>query len=1086
MDSLIEIPPEEDPENMPSATEELLQIMEDFADIIDKFMFEIVTFLAVVDSAMGLIKDVLGLFGFEGWKMAFFPTFSFIVTTGVFLFGAQKRKGKRDADVPEGLGEAFAAFENVMEVVEDVAEGLEDIDKEGGGDGGELGDVLGDVVGSSVGLSAGSVAGQIQGTVQGNEEDANISNTSADTNQNIARKVIAVAVLAAGIMAKLKKKRGGGQGAEDNPTRESVDGGEGSYGDDGKQKAGTGMETPQGSSQQNEWQFEKTPAITGASSSNVDNHKPPAPTTCSYNESVIIDLSLANRGEGFAGDTSLQNAAKSSVISAERQLRWNYRQLARGVEQGASEIKHGIGGASLSETSIHTEEGLRGTTHPDEDIQNSEKQLQANPLEMASGVIKSTTDLAGSAVQNVDQQARKGVDETRKKSGSILHIAIRLVRLVVRVVNKKKGESSAGSAKSEESTEKGASTDIKGSTVSLESDSVYFDCISTSPKQTQRFEGTFASCKSLASTGTQTDRENSQPRYRSEPRLLYQDSIGMFVNEQRSAWDDLRRSVLSMPDIALKEMRDAADGEMRLRGKSNEQLKVVAETMALRPAWLGSRDEVAGRLSKEVPRNNETLLHVASPYSRFDESGPRHNECTRIPSSPHLDAPVILHRSKDSKEPNQESGPQVSLQKRETTENPLRDSFLHAERTIAGVEYNAKHKLTSSRGVPSGRDRVKSPTGRNARTIGSTERDKVQHFTDHWSNGSERPGLDTGTIVKVGNFAQGFRHPSIGPEVRGGRSATDNWTNNDQDEESFDRGIRDRNNSSRERSIRSSSSYEGLEEYEDRSERDQYYGAKSANGRDLSSSQRTVDYKHRNLWRLPSYEQTEEDFPIEADPYKNGDWRSERSAGNNRHAPKTNRRKHSGNVSPSKSRHQSRLTPFEGDRYHDGAANFSQTCGTNSPVPQSGSSESVESLHSQRRSNMSLSSVRFADEEPSAGRVSRSSSRQEKNVKKYTSQPSMKQSGPRVSRRKMAGNERWNSAVCLTGHQKPKMTVSSRQPYVSDDYISDEIGSPRFRPGNRKRVDRGPSFNRLSRGPSTISRTRSANYLGDDESDHRA
>ena len=47
MDSLIDIPPEENPENMPSATEELLQIMEDFADYIDKFMFEIVTLLAV-------------------------------------------------------------------------------------------------------------------------------------------------------------------------------------------------------------------------------------------------------------------------------------------------------------------------------------------------------------------------------------------------------------------------------------------------------------------------------------------------------------------------------------------------------------------------------------------------------------------------------------------------------------------------------------------------------------------------------------------------------------------------------------------------------------------------------------------------------------------------------------------------------------------------------------------------------------------------------------------------------------------------------------------------------------------------------
>ena len=1077
MDSLIEIPPEEDPANMPSATEELLQIMEDFADIIDKFMFEIVTFLAVVDSSMGLIKDVLGLFGFEGWKMAFFPTFSFIVTTGVFLFGAQKRKGKRDSDVPEGLAQAFDAFEDVMEVVEDVAEGLEDIDKEGGGDDGELGDVLGDVVGSSVGLSTGSVAGQIEGTVQGNGEDANISNTPADTNQNIARKVIAVAVLAAGIMAKLKKKRGGGQEADDTPTKECVEGGEGSFGDDGKQRAGIGMETPQGSSQQNEWQFEKTPAMTGASSSNVDSHKLPAPTTCSYNESVIIDLSLANRREGFA-DTNFQNTAKGSVISAERQLRWNYRQLARGVEQGASEIKHGIRGASLSETNIHTEEGLRGTTHPDEDT-NSEKQLHTNPLEMASGLVKNTSDLAGSAVQNVDQQARKGVDETRKKSGSILHIAIRLVRLIVRVVNKNKGGSSAEGAKSEESTEKGGSTDIKGSTVSLESDSVYFDCVSTTPKQTQRFEATYASCKSLASTGTQTDRENTQSRYRSEPGLSYQDSIGMFVNQQRSPWDDLRRSVLNMPDSALKEMRDTAEDEMRLRGKSNEQLKMVAETMALRPAWLGSRDEVVGRLSKEVRRNNETLLHVSSPYSRLDESGPRHDEYTRIPSGTHLDASVILHRAKDPKEPNQESDPLVSLQERVTNQNPLRDSFLHAERMIAGVEYNAKHKLLSSRGLPSA-DRVKSPTARNARIIGNTERDEGQHFPDDWSNGGKRPDLDTETIAKVRNSDQGIRHRNIGPEVRRVCSTTDNWTNNDQEEERFAKA--ESSDRSRERNIRSSSTYEGLEEYEDRSERDQYYGVKSANGSDLSSSQRVVDYKHRNLRYLPSYEQTEEDFVIEADPYQDEDRRSERSASNNKHAPKTNRGKHSGNVSPLKSRYSSRKSRLD----HDDASYFSQPYGSHSPVPPSESSESVESLHSQRRSNMSLSSVRFADEEPSRGRVSRNSSKKEKNMKKFTSQPSMKQSEPRVPRRKMAGNERWNSAVCLTGHQKAKMSLSSQQPYVNDDYISDEIGSPRIRPGNRRRVDRGPSFNRLSRGPSTISRTRSAKYLGDDESDERA
>ena len=97
---------------------------------------------------------------------------------------------------------------------------------------------------------------------------------------------------------------------------------------------------------------------------------------------------------------------------------------------------------------------------------------------MASGMVKNTTDLTGSAARNVDQQARKGLEETRKKSSSILHIAIRLVRLVVRVVNKKKGDSSTGSDKGEgENTNKIASNDVKGSIVSLESDSVYFDCV---------------------------------------------------------------------------------------------------------------------------------------------------------------------------------------------------------------------------------------------------------------------------------------------------------------------------------------------------------------------------------------------------------------------------------------------------------------------------------------------------------------------------------------------------------------------------------------------------------------------------------
>ena len=122
MEDVLEEPPAD---QQLTVTEELLQIIEDFADYIDKFMFEIVTFLAVVDSSMGLVKDLLGLFGFEGWKMAFFPSFSFVVTFSVFLFGAKKRKGKRDED-EGGLGQALNILEDVVDAVEDVAEGVEE------------------------------------------------------------------------------------------------------------------------------------------------------------------------------------------------------------------------------------------------------------------------------------------------------------------------------------------------------------------------------------------------------------------------------------------------------------------------------------------------------------------------------------------------------------------------------------------------------------------------------------------------------------------------------------------------------------------------------------------------------------------------------------------------------------------------------------------------------------------------------------------------------------------------------------------------------------------------------------------------
>lgn len=1038
MDDLV---PPEDPENMPSATEELLQIMEDFADVIDKFMFEIVTFLAVVDSAMGLIKDVLGLFGFEGWKMAFFPTFSFIVTTGVFLFGAKKRKGKRDSDVPEGLADAFEAIEDVMEVVEDVAEGLEDMDAEGGAGDADLGDVLGDVVGSNVNLPIGET-GELQGTGDGErQEDVNFSTAPADSNQNITRKVIAVTVLAAGIIARLKKKKNEGQQEEIQST-EAASGGEGTSKDVEKQDSVIGLETPLGIAQQNEWQSGKTPALAGVSTLPVDNRKPLASTTCGGNESVIIDLNVADRGKKFV-DSDWQNAAKSSVISAERQLRWNSRQLARGVEKGASEIKHGIERAPLQETRISIEDSSPDISPLDEDKQTSEYQLNKNPIDMASGVVKNSSNLAGSAAETVDQTTRRGVEETRKKSGSMLHIAIRLVRLVVRVVSKKKGGSSSASQKSENSIEKVSSTDVKGSTESVDSDSVYFDCVSYQPprntlKQPQSFMPMYTQYKYLITTSTQTDRDNTQPLYRSEPQYLNQDSAGVFAQMPRnSPLDTLRRSVLSMPDTALMEMRDAAIEEIRYRGKPSANVKMATDTLALKPAWLGSRDEMAGRLTKEARRDG----------------------------SPHLDASVTVHRARDAEAPNG-AGAQVSLHEPEKgLSGP--DGFLGDEQPNVDGESHARAERFG-RSPPSVWDRGKDPRERNVGRCGAPV------SLHEWDGGHSVPdpvlgqNLDGETYGKPGNS---------------GHSAPHVWGRH---------GGRD----TRARSRRSSSSYEGLEDdHGERGQRNPNVKANSLKRPDLNDYQSSISYRPRNLQRLVSYEDPEEDSVFEEEGHhQDGDWSSERSSSKTRLAPNSNRGKYTKNLPPTKFRHSSRLTSFEEDDVED--PYFPQRNAARSSIPLaayqiSESSGSVESSRTQRRSNISLSSVRFADEEPNEGdrhdRGSRNNSNRQKSGDDYLSQQSLKHDGQRDSRRKIASNTRWNSAICLTGHQKAKMSVSSRGAHTNDNYyIDDETGSLSYRQGSRTRVNRGPSFNRINRGPSTISRTQSASYLGDDESDVRA
>lgn len=1022
MDDLV--PTEENPENMPSATEELLQIMEDFADVIDKFMFEIVTFLAVVDSAMGLIKDVLGLFGFAGWKMAFFPTFSFIVTTGVFLFGAKKRKGKRESDVPDGLADAFEALEDVMEVVEDVAEGLEEMDAEGGAADGELGDVIGDVVGSNINLPIGEMgglqeAGEINNSGEG-QGDTNTSVNPTENNQNMARKVIAVAVLAAGIIAKLKKKKNGDT-EETVPDTNTSTGGEGTSKDLENQEAGTRQKSLQGTSQQSEWLSGKKPAITGACIPLADDRNPLASTTCGFNESVIIDLNVTDRGKRFV-ETDWQSAAASSVISVERQLRWNSRQLVRGVGKGASEIKHGVEQAPLSETRIQIDEGSSNLQISEKHGETFEKQVTETPFEMASGVVKSTANLAGSTAQTVDKTARQGVEQTRQKSGSMLHIAIRLARLVVRVVNKKKGGSSSTSQKSEESTDKAASSStLKGSTESVDSDSIYFDCVSSQPPRSTRKQAQpliYTQYKYLMCSSTQTEDDNFLPLSRSEPQISNISNSTGILSPRSSHWDTLRRSVASMPDAALKDIRDAAIGEMTSRGNPSEEAKLVNNTGTLRPATVSSRDETCEEIPKD-PR--KTKSHGIKETVSFPE-----------------------HLTKDTVSPkagtSEESGTPVFLHERGSRRSSSHDFPYGEGLDLDGRGYSKVGG--SGRRDPVDWDRSKDPRERDARgyrgLVPFHERDRGQSSQD----------LDS-----VHNYEKT-------------RSRRDVEIVRDR------HGTRD----SRVRNVRNTSSYEGLEDDFIENRNDKHSKEKSSKRPDSYGSRRSLEYKSRCLRRSISYENPDEDSVFEEEGrFYHGD---QNSKANNR-----------GRNLKSQPRYSSRLASLEDDAVdsfspeHD-ASHFPEA------YQISDSSGSVEAHRNSRRSHASLSSVRFADEIPIEGnkydRRPRNGSNWQGNVDSTASLQELRRRGQRGSSRKIPSNPRWNSAVCLTGHQKAKILASSKGPYSNDNYISDETGSLNIHQGSKARVNRGPSFNRLSKGPSTISRVQSASYLGDDESDVRA
>lgn len=1046
MDSFIEMPPEDDPKNMPTATEELLQIAEDFADYIEKFMFEIVTFLAVVDSAMGLIKDVLGLFGFEGWKLAFFPTFSFIVTTGVFLFGAQKRKGKRDADVPQGLAEAFDAIEDVMEVAEDVAEELEEIDNTGGENvDGELVDVLGDVTG----VPTGSVAGVIQSEECENEENANMPSSPANHTKNAVRKVIAVTLLMASVIAKLKKKKNGDQKPEYTAAKEGVDQEEGNYRRDVENhKAGTRLQTPQGTSLNMEWESNKAATEVTA----AHNRKPFEPNTYDYSDSVIIDLDLA-RTEKRIADRDWQNVAKNSVISAERQLRRNTKYLARKAEEGSFEIKSGIEEVSLRATGIQKEKNSSGLTNPRENNTNSGAPIITDPIEMASGMVKNTTNLTGSAARNVDQQARKGLEETRKKSGSILHIAIRLVRLVVRVVNKKKEDSSTGSEKGEgENTNKIASNDIKGSTTSLESDSVYFDCVSSIPKQSQ-----CAPLKSLSSIGTQTDLASKLPYYHCKSQSLTQDSKGMLFHEAgRSYWDSIQRPVLSKPDTTLLAMRDAADEEMRSRGNHCHVMKMVNDSEALRPPCLGTQNDVTERSSKQKDRDNETYLDVEATYSRPPETRAL---VARFESDRQLDAEVILHPARGLQTHNRIFRSTLQSSEREGNENSQHDF----PGSVDGVIGSLRH-VSSLKGVVSGRDCQKSfQSVFSDNKNGAKELDKVPSVPDNLGNCIGEAKLDASSFTTL----EKSEREAGNRGVRYNRAYSQEMI--PLDEKSYSRY---RLSKRQVQNYDKDHKYDFYDECDDRSLRSK---AKNTKRYDLRSSQRTFNYRPRNMIRSVSCEQTEGNFLSEdGDCSQDTDCTSVRSAG---YVPKRNRAQHFRDAFPLKNsdRKQSLVgVNLDEKRY------YLQRGTARSPIWQSGSSESLQSPRSlAKQSHMSLSSVRFADED---ARFSSTIKRQGSKRGSCMQQPPTKrQIRRRNSRPKITAHARWKSDIGLTGHQNSKMSFSPQRSCINEDYISDDL--PSGRQIYWKTASRRPSLSRNSLQSCRDSRVRSASYLGDEESD---
>ncbi|XP_031562762.1 uncharacterized protein LOC116298424 [Actinia tenebrosa] len=406
--------PIDDP-NQPTVTEELLQIVEEFADYIDKFMFEIVTFLAVIDSSMGLIKDVLGMFGFAGWKMTFFPSFSFVVTIGVFLFGTNKRKGKRKAEAAqlEGLGEAMEMIEDVFEVMDDVMDAVEEVEGEAGtlglGDYSESEDDDDDDNGGQNAIEA-----ETNGVDETSEKDDAVDKIDVVTDENnqdisqqdvkaevepresALRKVIGIAIIAARIASKVTKKRQ--QDQEDGQKEESVNL-EGKTGDCGTENENDGE------------------SMTGTNEPPTDNKSKQLNNTC--NQSVLGGLTLGEDGTELKNEASgLVEVVKEDSIKAAELVRVNSLGASNVVQgstkqvltsTGALKVGHGSYREADFITGHLNKEGKAIAKSVEKDTIEKTRLLKDNEIVKASGVDKASTAVSREATfiaGNLNQEAK--------------------------------------------------------------------------------------------------------------------------------------------------------------------------------------------------------------------------------------------------------------------------------------------------------------------------------------------------------------------------------------------------------------------------------------------------------------------------------------------------------------------------------------------------------------------------------------------------------------------------------------------------------------------------------------------------------